>query len=289
MRTTAVIASLVFGLTLSNPAFGGGKATEMIRKGETTIRGKSTQAVMEMVIKRPSYTRTLKLRSWTHKDQNALVEILYPQKEEGVSSLRRTDKMWNYLPKVNQVVRVPTSLMLQSWMGSDFTNDDLMKASSILRDYSHKIIKKQKLGKHQTALIECTPKPNAPVVWGKIHYFSRLKDNLPVKQKYFDEDGKWVRTLTFSRFKKMDDRVIPTRVKVRTAEAPKNSTTVVYSKILYDRKIDQLIFDKDRLKQTSQEGKVISAGWSLVPLDKSKRFKKKANQRKRKLAKRSKK
>lgn len=264
MRFTNYLSILFL---FSNTAvLGKPSASQIIAKGEKTMRGQSTQAMMEMTIKRPSYTRQLTLRSWTDRDDRALVEILYPQKEEGVSSLRVKDKMWNFLPKVNQTVRVPTSLMLQSWMGSDFTNDDLMKASSILRDYHHKIVRQEVIAGEKTTLVECRPKKGAAVVWGKIHYWARIGDSLPVMQKYFDEEGNWVRTIRFSNFKKMDDRVIPAKIEVQMAEEKDSGTTVEYKKVIYDRKIAQLIFDKDRLQQTSQEGKNVNDGWSLTPL-----------------------
>jgi len=240
-------------------AQGRNEASEIIRRGEQRMRGLSTQVTMEMVVRKADYRRRMEVRAWTSGTQLALVEILQPAKDSGVSSLRRVDQMWNYLPKVDQTVRVPLSLMLQPWMGSDFTNDDLMKASSLLRDYTHRIAKRNR--KAGTLLIECLPKPDAPVVWGRVYYWARAKDSLPVKQAYYDENGKLVRTLWFDRFKKMDDRVIPTRITVRPAGNSKEFTTVTYRRVLYDREIPGFIFDRDRLRQQSQQGLIASSGW----------------------------
>ncbi len=237
-------------------------ASAIIRFGEQQMRGLTTQAAMMMTIKKPDFTRKLQLRSWTVGGEKALVEILKPEKEEGISSLRVADQMWNYLPKTDQVIRVPTSLMLQSWMGSDFTNDDLMKSSSLLRDYTHRIVKQDK----QNILIECLPKPNAPVVWGKILYSARVGDWLPSKEAYYDESGKWVRTLTFTKFRKMDDRVVPTVVTVNVAESVAQTTTITYVKVLYDRKIDEEIFSNDLLRRTSQNGMALASGWGYEAL-----------------------
>lgn len=241
-------------------------AETIIRMGEKQTRGETTQAIMVMDILRPDYSRRLKVRAWTLGHQHALVEILDPLKEEGVCSLRVQSEMWNYLPKTDQVVRVPTSLMLQSWMGSDFTNDDLMKASSLIRDYRHRLLRREKVGGDRTNLIECLPKPDAPVVWGKILYWARIKDNLPVKQQFFDDSGNLVRTLTFSNFRKMDDRIIPTLVLVDKADNPRERTIVSYEKILYDRRLSRQIFDKEAIRGISQEGKVLTAGWFLSPI-----------------------
>lgn len=240
------------------------RATAIIRAGETQLRGSTSQALMSMEIKRDSYVRKLKLRSWTSGNRRALVEILEPAKEEVVSSLRRNDQMWNYLPKIDQVVRVPTSLMLQSWMGSDFTNDDLMKASSLLRDYEHRISHVDR--RKKLILVQCSPKPNAPVVWGRVFYWARMKDSLPVKQAYYDDRGVLVRTVWFKRFKKMDDRVIPTEVTIRQAGNAREYTTVRYAKVLYDRALNEEVFDRDRLKHNAQLGRAISRGWAVRPL-----------------------
>lgn len=256
------LALTVVVLTSASQIYAKMDASTVIRMGERQIRGLSTQAALEMVIKKPNFTRTLELRSWTDGDQKTLVEILKPAKEERISSLRVHQQMWNYLPKTDQVVRVPTSLMLQSWMGSDFTNDDLMKSSSLIRDYNHKIAKTDK----QTILIECIAKPKAPVVWGKILYLARVADNLPLRETFYDEKGALVRTLTFDQFQKMDDRVIPTRVTVNVAGVGNQTTTLIYQKILYDRVIDRSIFDKDSLRRSALNGGQLASGWSTKPL-----------------------
>lgn len=242
------------------------EAKKMVAKGESAMRGESTETVINMKIVRPSFTRELKLRAWTWHDNHALVEILQPSKEEGVVSLRNGNQMWNYLPKTDQVVRVPTSLMLQSWMGSDFTNDDLMKASSLVRDYHHKILKRLVLKGEKVVMIECLPKPNAPVVWGKVLYWARESDALPVQQKFYDDRDKWVRTLTFSHLKRMDDRVVPTVIRVTKADEPKEFTIVQYQKVLYDRKIDKSVFDREEVRQISYQGKSLDWGWFLTPI-----------------------
>ena len=241
--------------------------TQVVEKGESLLRGKSTQMIMRMNINHEAYRRELKLRSWSEGKDKSLVAILSPAKEEGVASLRLETQMWNYFPKTDQTIRVPTSVMLQSWMGSDFTNDDLMKLSSLTTDYNHRWIRTEKLGKQKTHLIECDPKPNAPVVWGKIKYWARASDNLPVKEEYYDEKGKLVRTLTLANFKKMDDRVIPTVLKIQNVDTPKDETTVTYEKVLYDRKIESQWFEKDNVRALSQRSLNLQTGWSQEPMN----------------------
>jgi len=256
----ALGGSFIFG-SFAFPSVSSVSAQEIVAAGEKQMRGSSSQTTMHMKIKRPSFERELVLRSWALGTDKAVVEILKPHKEEGVVSLRAQQNMWNYLPKTDQVVRVPSSLMLQSWMGSDFTNDDLMKASSLSRDYSHKLLKKERLNGLSTHLIECLPLPKAPVVWGKVLHWARMEDNLPVRQEFYDDQGRLARTLTFSEFKTMDDRMIPTRLHIQKAQAPEETTTVTYEKVLFDRDIPQSIFAQEEIRAVSQKGKMLSSGW----------------------------
>jgi hypothetical protein len=235
-------------------------ATDIIRRGETRMRGRTAQSLMVMRITRPDFTRELKLRALTSGGERALVEILEPVKETGIASLRVGVQMWNYLPKSDQTVRVPPSMMLQSWMGSDFTNDDLVKASSLVRDYRHRLVSGAK-GPPGSVLVLCVPKPGAPVVWGKILHWARRADSLPLRQEYYDEQGKLVRTLVFSAFRKMDDRVIPTRIRVAKADAPGETTVVEYRRTLYDRRIPNEIFNRNRLRLTSEKGRDVASLW----------------------------
>jgi outer membrane lipoprotein-sorting protein len=261
---------LGFLLTLAMPCFGASapSAEAIVRTGEQQMRGSSTQALMTMKIVRPSFTRELALRVWTRGTKNAMVAILKPAKEKGVTSLRNDSQMWNFLPKTDQIVRVPTSLMLQSWMGSDFTNDDLMKMSSMADDYTHKVLKKETKDGEKSVLIECLPKPNAPVVWGKILYWARQSDSLPVREEYYDEMGKLVRTMTLQDFQKRDDRVIPTRLTITKADSDEK-TTVTYEKILFDRELDDGLFRQDNLKNVSRNGLDTSNGWLSQAMPKS--------------------
>lgn len=234
---------------------------EIVHRGEKHLRGKSTQALFSMVVTRPSFTRTLRLRSWTSGDAKALVEILLPLKEEGIVSLRREMEMWNYLPKTDQVVRVPTSMRLQSWMGSDFTNDDLMKMSRLSSDYRHTFLRKDNVEGESVNVIRCDPKPGFPVVWGKVLYWAGVTDHLPRREEYFDEAGKLVRTLSLSQFKPMDDRVFPTRMSMHHAERGEEHTTIEYERLLFDREIGESIFNREELRSVSQQGKTVTAGW----------------------------
>lgn len=233
------------------------KGTQIIQAVEEHLRGRTAQALFTMKIQRPEYTRVLKIRSWSIAAEDVLVEILEPTKELGISSLRTKDQMWNYLPKTDQVLRVPNSLMLQPWMGSDFTNEDLMKTNSIVEHYTHRITRRTP----EETVIECVPHRDAPVVWGKVIYTLKTEGHLLTKKQFYDENKSLVRTLHFSDFKRMDDRLIPTSILVRKTESPKEYTLIKYEKVLYDRSVPRRIFNRDDLRMNAQKGKFIAYGW----------------------------
>jgi hypothetical protein len=157
-------------------------------------------------------------------------------------------------------------MMLQSWMGSDFTNDDLMKSSSLVRDYRHRVVKRETVDGQPAVQIECLPKPGAPVVWGKVLYWARQSDRLPVRESYYDERGRWIRTLYFSRYFKVDDRIVPTKIRVAVAESRAQSTTITYHRILYDRIIDENVFSRDLIRRTVQDAQNPKLCWSTTPM-----------------------
>lgn len=257
--------SLVLGCFLHFSAFGL-TPTQVVAKAESHLRGETLQALLHLEVHRSSFERKMTVLTWSAFGKDSLVEILAPAKEAGVMSLRRARDMWNYLPKTDQVIRIPSSLMLQSWMGSDLTNDDLMKMSTLEEDYRHSKLRMDSFAGDKVQVIACTPNPGAPVVWGKILYWAREKDGLPVKEEFFDEEGQPVRTLVFSEFKKMDDRVIPTVITVSRAESPGEFTKLSYEKVLYNRKVNASLFERESLRRTSQKSIHLSENWFLDSL-----------------------
>lgn len=236
-------------------------ATEIIRKGESVLRGHSTQMLTTMKVYRQNYTRTLSLRTWSLGQNRSLIEILEPVKEKGIASLRIDAQMWNYLPKSDQIVKVPSSMLMQSWMGSDFTNDDILKMTLLETDYTHRFSNSHAVG--SARVIECLPKPSAPVVWGKILYWARRSDGLPERQEFFDDRHRHVRSLLFSDFKRMDDRLVPAKIRVFQTDNPQEFTEIIHEKILFDRDIGEILFDRNNLKRASQNGMNLQAGWVL--------------------------
>ncbi len=224
-------------------------ARELISKAENTLKGKTAYGIIEMKVVTPDYERTLKMESWWVGNEKALIVIKSPKREKGNKTLKIGNEMWNYLKNTETVIKIPPSMMLQSWNGSDFTNDDLVRESNLANDYDQKIIAEEKINGAGCWKIELIPKPDAPVVWGKIYYWVRKTDYLPALVQYFDENGKLIRYMEFSDFKKMGGRKIPTRWKMVSVVNEGHSTELKLIKMKFDIKIDDSIFSLEELER----------------------------------------
>ncbi len=224
-------------------------ATEIIRKSDQLLRGKTLQATLTMQIITPDWQRSLKFSFVSQGKEKSFIRIEKPAKDRGVSFLRIGNEMWQYIPKINRVIKIPPSMMLRSWMGSDFTNDDLVKESSIVDDYEHRLLGMETVDGVPVYRIELTPRPDAVVVWGKIISLIRTQDYIPVEQLFFNERGEQVRRMTFSEIRRMGDRTIPTRMEVVTRKKPDNKTVLIYEKALFDRPVKSNIFTQQYLRR----------------------------------------
>jgi outer membrane lipoprotein-sorting protein len=221
---------------------------EILDRVEKLLWGQTVQGRYEMHITTPGWKRSLQLAVWMERPDKSFIRILAPAKEAGIGSLRIKTEMWNYLPNVERVIKIPPSMMLQPWMGSDFTNDDLVKESSITDDYTHRILNTGGTEQSEVWQIEALPKPNAPVIWGKIIYTVRRVDFMPLKQEFFSERGDLIRVLTFSDARPVGGRTIPTRWEMRSQLKAGNVTTIVVKDAVYDRPVDAGIFTQRNLR-----------------------------------------
>ena len=222
---------------------------EILDRVERLLWGSTVQGEYEMSITTPRWQRTLALRVWMERPRHSFVRILSPAKEAGIGSLRIGAEMWNYLPSVERVIKIPPSMMLQPWMGSDFTNDDLVKESSILDDYTHKVLDAVTVDGQQAYQVEAIPKPEAAVVWGRVLYTVRQRDFMPLKQEYFSERGELVRVMSFFDVRSLGGRVMPTRWEMRPVAKPGNLTTIVLKEAQFDRPVDEAIFTQRNLQK----------------------------------------
>jgi hypothetical protein len=202
-----------------------------------------------MQITKPDFQRTVSMQFWSLGDSKMLVRILHPQEDAGTAFLKVGDKTWYYLPKANRTIEMPASMMMTSWMGSDFTLNDLMNPSSLTDDY---VIATSFEGQRDGVAVSeysLTPKPEAPVVWGKIVLEIRDSDTMPVWQRYYDEDGKLIRELSFSDYKTVGGRLIPTQLVMRPVNPQGEQTIVTYENVLFDGPVNEAMFSVSNLKQ----------------------------------------
>ena len=202
-----------------------------------------------MTVRTPDWERTLEMDYWTVNPDKSFILITSPAKEAGTSTLRLKSNMWNYLPKVERVIKIPPSLMLQPWMGSDFTNDDLVKESSLVNDYTHKIVGEVVEGGDACYQVLATPKPDAPVVWGKLVLAIRKSDSLPRKEEFYDEKGKLRKVLTYEDIRNAGGRNYPMRWKMVSVTKPGHETVLVYSDLKFDQRIPNRIFTQRNMKR----------------------------------------
>jgi len=248
MRAAAVL--IAFALAIAGSAAAQEpSARELVDRVDTLLWGRTLQGEFEMTIATPRWQRTLALRAWMERPKRSFIRILAPAKEKGIGSLRIGAEMWNYLPNVERTVKIPPSMMLQPWMGSDFTNDDLVKQSSAVDDYTQRILRTETTEGGAAYVVEALPGQDAAVVWGKILYWVRKTDFIPLKQEYYSERGELVRVMTFSRLRLMGGRTIPTKWEMRPSDKPGNVTTIVVKSALYDRPIDPEIFTQRNLQK----------------------------------------
>jgi outer membrane lipoprotein-sorting protein len=221
---------------------------EILQRMEALIWADTMRGEFEMRITTPRWERTLGLRIWMDRPKRSFVRVLSPAKEAGIGSLRIGNEMWNYLPAVERTIKIPPSMMLQPWMGSDFTNDDLVKQSSAIDDYVQQVTAEETLDGRPVWRIEALPKPDAPVVWGRIVYWIR-KDFIPVKQEYYSDRGELTRVMTFSEIRPIGGRSIPTRWDMKPLGKPGNVTVILVKDAEFNTAVDNEVFTQRNLQR----------------------------------------
>lgn len=206
----------------------------LIREVETKYRGETAYALMRMRIRTAAWSRELLMESWSRGRDDFLVEIREPAKERGIRTLKVGEEIWNYLPRIDKLMKIPSSMMGDGWMGSHVTNDDLVQDSKIEDLYTFSVA----FADAATAAIIAVPKPDVPVVWGRIHYVVDRARQVPVVVRYDDEDGVAVRRMTFEDVRKIGDRWIPMRMIVTPLDKPEESTSMQYEKLQFGLPLD---------------------------------------------------
>ena len=222
-------------------------ANELIAKAMENWRGSSSYSEMTMTVHRADFERSMTMASWTEGEQRSLVRVLAPKKDAGNSTLLDDNKMWTFSPKVNRIIKIPGSMMNQSWMGSDFSNKDISRSTELINQYHHQIIATTENDGKLVYRLESIPKEDAPVVWGK-EVLDIREDFVILKHEFFDQDNRLVKVLETLKIDVIAERALATQVRMRQVENPTDWTELNISAIDFDIDIPDSLFTLSNLR-----------------------------------------
>lgn len=244
-KTAFIIAAAFSSATMTAQ-----DATEIIRKADERWNGeKSSESHMTMTIVRPTWERTVEFKNWSMGSDYAMTLILAPAKEQGQAFLKRGTEMWNWMPSISRMIKLPPSMMADGWMGSDYTNDDILKESSIVKDFDHKLLGTETIEGSECWKIELVPHEEAAVVWGKIIKWISKSEYNQMKSEYYDEDGYLIKTELSSDVRVMDGRRIPTRIEIIPADKKNQKTIIVVNSIKFNIPIEESFFSQQNMRR----------------------------------------
>ncbi len=245
----SILTALCLAAVLATPAAAEVDPREILDRVDDLFRGDAAHGEMAMTITTAHWQRTLAVEFWSRGEEKSLMRILEPKKEKGTATLRVGNEMWNYLPKVKRVIKVPSSMMAASWMGSHFTNNDVVKRDRMAVAYTYEQTFAGERDGEQVIEITCVPGEDAAVVWGKLEVEVRQGDLLPLAVRYFDERYELARTMTFSDVADLGGRRVPRRMTVVPADEPEESTVVEYRSLDFDPDLDDGLFSLRELQR----------------------------------------
>ncbi len=241
------IASLIIGLFIGH-ILSAQTAADIIKKADEKMQGKSNRGTMKMTIVRPKWTREITMKTWGKGTEYSLVLITAPARDEGTGTLKRNKELWNWQPSIDRIIKLPPSMMMQSWMGSDFTNDDLVNQSSMVTDYDYELLGDTLIEEYDTWKVALYPKEETAVVWGKIEAYISKQEYYQLIFKYYDEDEYLTNTMIMSNIRQLGDRIIPTRLEMIPAENPDQKTVITYVDFEFDIELEDSFFSIQNLK-----------------------------------------
>lgn len=224
-------------------------ATEIVHKMDQKMRGESLKAEIRMSIIRPTWKRTLTMKSWSRGYDYSLILITEPARDEGTAFLKRGNEIWNWVPRVGRTIKMPPSMMMQSWMGSDFTNDDLVRESSIVRDYTHSIVGDSVIAGRESYKIEMIPTPDAPVVWAKVLVWITKEEYLELRAEFYDEDGKLINIMNATNIQEFDGRMLPSKMEMIPVEKDGHATVLEYIFMEFNAGIPESFFSIQNMRR----------------------------------------
>ncbi len=249
-KVTPLMVSLVIICLLNLPlSVYSQTAKEIVQKMDKKWRGDYSTQTMTMTIVRPTWERSISMKSWSNGTEFTMIYITAPAKERGQVFMKREKEMWNWVPSIDRMIKLPPSMMMQSWMGSDFTNDDLIRESSIVEDYEHSIIGEEEIQGKMCYIIQMIPKPDAAVVWGKVIIWITKEDYLQLKVEFYDEDEFLVNIQNLSNIKEIGGRVIPTHMEMIPADEEGKKTVIEIESADYETRVPESFFSQQNMKR----------------------------------------
>jgi len=225
-------------------------AKEIIQKSDDIMKGvKTTQSEMVITTVRPKWTKEMEVRTWSKGKDMSMIFIESPAKDKGTTFLMKDKEVWNWIPSIDRTVKMPPSMMMQNWMGTDFTNDDLVQESSIVVDYNHKIIGDSTIDGNECYKIELIPHENAAVAWGKIISFIDKKNFFQLRAEFYDEDDELVNIMNSYNVKEMGGRLLPSKLEMIPVDKKGQKTIMKYKSIKFDVPIEESFFTVQNMKR----------------------------------------
>ncbi|MCP4654884.1 MAG: outer membrane lipoprotein-sorting protein [bacterium] len=249
MPKRAAVAPCLLALALAAPPSRAVDGREILRKMDDLWRGNSSAAIFSMQIKTEHWQRSLEMKAYSKGKDLSLVRIVRPKQEAGTATLKVDENIWNYLPKTRRVMKIPSSMMMGSWMGSHFTNDDLVRESRLEEDYTFELAEELSADGTAVYLVTLNPRPEAPVVWGKIVLEVAQETLMPNWQEYYDEEGKLVRRAVFEDVRTIGERRLPMVMRMVPVDKPDEFTEIIYEKLIFDVPIEDDFFSIQNLKR----------------------------------------
>ena len=250
MKKLILILGLIFVLAPATASAGEPDAEAIIARAWDYMRGKTSVSTVRMTVHRSDWERTSEIKAWTRGREKSIFQIISPKKDKGNGTLKIDRDMWTYNPKINRVIKIPPSMMSQSWMGSDFSNNDLSKADTILVDYTHEIVGSETRDGFRVYEIKSVPKPGAPVIWG-MQTLKIREDGVLMEEAFFDEDMEAVKIMTTSEIKDIGGRPFPGKWIMRSmdAESKEDYTLLEYESLDFDVPLEESLFTLNALKK----------------------------------------
>ncbi|MDA3817600.1 MAG: outer membrane lipoprotein-sorting protein [Prolixibacteraceae bacterium] len=247
MNKTTLTIIILITLSFSTMAQ---DAKEIVRNAEEKFNGeKSSYSEMVMTIVRPAYTREIEFKNWVQESEESLTLITAPAKEKGQTFLKSGDNMWNWNPTIQRLIKLPPSMMSQGWMGSDYSNDDILNESSLVSDFTHKITGNETIDGYECHKIELTPLENADIVWGKIIMWISKNEYLNFRAEYYDEAQYLVKTHLSRNVKSFDERQLPSIMEIIPEDEEGQKTLVEIKEMEFNIELEENFFSQQNMKR----------------------------------------